>query len=84
MLIYLAKGGLQDMVIIVNDRVREAVVLQLHRKRMTRRELAQGILMDETYLSRLITGDREGGREAWEKILDALELELTAVPKSDA
>jgi DNA-binding Xre family transcriptional regulator len=69
------------MVNSVNHNVREAVIVQLHRKRMTRRELAQQIGMDETYLSRLINGDREGGREAWEKILDALDLELTAVPK---
>lgn len=71
------------MVNQVNDNVREAVILQLHRKRMTRRELARRTEMHETYLSRMITGDREGGREAWEKILDALDLELTAVPKRD-
>jgi cyanate lyase len=69
------------MVSTVNHNVREAVILQLHRKRITRRELAAQIGMDETYLSRLINGDREGGREAWQKILDALDLELTAVPK---
>jgi len=62
----------------VNDNVREAIILQLHRKRITRRELAKQIGMNETYLSRLITGDREGGREAWERILTALDLELTA------
>lgn len=69
------------MVATVNANVREAVILQLHRKKLTRRELARQIGMDETYLSRLITGDREGGREAWERILDALDLELTALPK---
>ncbi len=62
----------------VNENVREAVVLQLYRKRLTRRQLAAMVEMDETYLSRLLSGDREGGRAAWEKILSALDLELTA------
>lgn len=69
------------MVIAVNENVKEAVIVQLHRKRMTRRQLAQQIGMNETYLSRLLNGDRDGGREAWEKILVALDLELTAIPK---
>ena len=34
-------------------------------------------------VTRLITGDVEGGREAWEAIFDVLDLELTAVPKAE-
>lgn len=67
----------------VNQNVREAIILELFRKRLTRRQLAEMAEMDETYLSRLLSGDREGGRAAWEKILDVLGLELTAKPKQE-
>ena len=67
----------------MNQNVREAIILELFRKRFTRRQLAEMAEMDETYLSRLLSGSREGGRAAWEKILDVLDLELTAKPKQE-
>ena len=82
---YLVKGGKGlIMVISVNEDIRETVFLQLRRKKLTQKELAKAIGMNEMYLSHLLTGNREGGRETWEKILDHLDLKLTATPKSDA
>lgn len=72
------------MTIVVNDSVREAVLIALHRRRMTRRQLAELAGLSAPYITRLLNGDVEGGREAWEAIFDVLDLTLTAVPKSDA
>ncbi len=69
------------MIVAVNDNIREAIIVALHRQKMTRRQLAERTGLSYAYVSRLLSGHTEGGREAWEAIFDTLGLELTVVPK---
>ena len=60
----------------VNERVREKVFLALRRRRMTQRELATQADLSPAYVSRILSGYSEGGRDAWERIFKVLGLEL--------
>ncbi len=69
------------MTVTVNPRIREAVIVALHRRKMTRQQLAKAAGLSRSYVSRLLSGDVEGGREAWEAIFKVLDLELTVKEK---
>lgn len=69
------------MTVIVNDRIRETVFVALRRRKMTQRELARQAGLSSAYVSRILSGYVEGGREAWEAIFEVLGFELAIVPK---
>ena len=69
------------MTIAMNTTIREAVFLELRRRKMTQKDLSERTGISNSYISRLLNGDVEGGREAWESIFNELGLELTVVPK---
>lgn len=69
------------MTIAMNADIREAIVLELRRRKMTQRDLAERTGISYSYISRLLTGDVEGGRKAWEAIFEVLSLDLTVKPK---
>lgn len=62
-------------------RVREAVRQAIESRQLTTKELARELGMEPQNLSRLLTGNSGRVPENWEKILDALDLELLACPR---
>ncbi|MGI8747823.1 MAG: helix-turn-helix domain-containing protein [Deinococcus sp.] len=65
----------------VNVRVREAVRQALESRQLSSKELARELGMEPQNLSRMLTGSSGRVPENWEKILDALDLELVACPR---
>lgn len=65
----------------MNDRIRRAVRVSLAERDMTQADLARLIEMKPQYMSELLTGKTGKIPNAWQRILDALGLELVAVPK---
>lgn len=65
----------------MNVEVREAVKTALERQGLSQAELARKVGMERGNVNRLISGKSGQVPEAWQKILDALELELVAIPK---
>jgi transcriptional regulator with XRE-family HTH domain len=64
----------------MNERVRERARRIIEEKALTQEEIAKLAGIKQATVSRLLTG-RLGKVGAWEKLLDALGLELIAVPK---
>jgi transcriptional regulator with XRE-family HTH domain len=67
----------------MNDKIRRAVRVSLAERDMSQTDLAEKIGVSRQYVSRIMQGQVGRIPEAWVRILDALELELTAVPKED-
>ena len=66
---------------VVNARIREAVRQAIESRQLTPKELARELGMEPQNLSRMLTGNSGRVPENWEKILDALDLELVACPR---
>lgn len=64
----------------MNERVRERARRIIEEKALTQEEIAKLAGIKQATVSRLLNG-RLGKVGAWEKLLDALGLELIAVPK---
>ncbi len=64
----------------MNERVRETARQTIARNELTQEALAKAAGIKQATVSRLLTG-RMGQPGTWEKLLDALGLELVAVPK---
>lgn len=61
--------------------MRRKVASELERKKLSQRQLAIGIDVTPQYLSDMLSGKRSNMPEKWKLVLEALELELVAVPK---
>lgn len=69
---------------VMNDRIRRAVRVSLAERDMTQADLARTVGMKPQYVSELLTGKAGKIPTAWTRVLDALDLELVAVKKSEA
>src|SRR5690606_12269867 len=76
------KGGYASMD-HMHEGIRRAVRVSLAERDMTQSDLAEKIGVSPQYVSRIMQGQVGKIPEAWVRILDALELELTAVPTED-
>lgn len=64
----------------VNERIRERARREVAKRTLSQDEVARLAGIKQATVSRLLTG-KLGKPGAWEKLLDALGLELVAVPK---
>lgn len=67
----------------MTDEIRRAVRVELAKRDETQADLARELGMAPQYLSDIMRGKVSKIPTAWRKILDALGLELIAVPKDD-
>ncbi len=65
----------------VNTQIRETAQRGLSSKGWSQLELAKRAGIKQATVSRLLTGGRQGEPETWERLLNALGLELVALPK---
>ncbi|GAQ23910.1 hypothetical protein DEIGR_400043 [Deinococcus grandis] len=65
----------------MNDQVREAVAKALKERGISQKDFAQSIDLEPPNLSRLLNGHSGRIPENWQRILDALELDLVAMPR---
>lgn len=65
----------------MNESIRRAVRVSLAERDMSQNDLAGAVGMKPQYVSNVLTGKVGKISPAWNKILDALDLELVAVPK---
>lgn len=65
----------------MNEQVRNAARAALKGKELTQVEVAEQIGLKQSDVARLLTGRVGRVPENWQKLLDALDLELIAVPK---
>lgn len=66
----------------MNEAVRAAVAEALKERDLTQKDFAAQIGMEPPNVSRLLNGHSGRIPENWQRILDALDLELIAVPRS--
>ncbi|MDK2014521.1 helix-turn-helix domain-containing protein [Deinococcus sp. 43] len=67
----------------MNDQVRQAVRERMKAQGMTQTELGDAVGMAQPNIQRLLAGRVGAVPESWQKVLDALGLELQAVPKRE-
>ena len=65
----------------MNDRVRQAVKERMKERGVTQVQLAEVTGMQQPNLQRLLAGRVGAVPESWQKVLDALGLELVAQQK---
>lgn len=65
----------------MNERVRQTVKERMKAQGMTHQELADVTGIKRPNVTHLLTGNVGKVPENWQKVLDALGLELVAVPK---
>jgi transcriptional regulator with XRE-family HTH domain len=66
---------------VVNTQIRSAASRAVERQRLTQKQLAERVGMSQPAVGRVLNGARKGDPDSWQRILDALGLELVAVPK---
>lgn len=66
---------------VMNENIRRRVRVALAERDMNQRDLAERVGMKPQYVSDLLTGRVGKIPSTWARILDALDLELVAVPK---
>ncbi len=68
----------------MNDEIRAAVSARLEAKHMSRADLARAIGKHPNSVTRALNGLKDGGQvpPIWAAILEALDLELTAQPRT--
>jgi transcriptional regulator with XRE-family HTH domain len=67
----------------MNEHIREATRRKMRQDKVTQTALAKRLMMSRTNLVRLMTGGAGLIPRRWAEVLDALELELIAVPRKD-
>lgn len=67
----------------MNEQVRNAARTALKAKGLTQAEAADQIGLKQSDVARLLTGRVGRVPENWQKLLDALDLELIAIPKAE-
>ena len=65
----------------MNEQVRQVVRERMKERGVTQTKLAEETGMQQPNLQRLLAGRVGAVPESWQKVLDALGLELVAVPK---
>lgn len=68
---------------IVNEHIRQRAKAALSSKGWSQEKLAKRAGVKQATVSRVLAGERIGEAATWHRILDALELELTVVPKEE-
>lgn len=68
---------------LVNERIRQAVRVELAKRNTNQAQLAQEIGVSRQYLSDIMRGKSGNVPDVWERIFKTLDLELTALPKED-
>lgn len=71
-----------DTVNGMNVKVREAVREVMSARELSQGELARQLEVDRPSITRLLSGSSGKVPKLWQEILDALDLELIAVPKT--
>ncbi len=69
------------MLVSVNVQIREAAQRGLVTRGWSQLELAQRAGVKQATVSRLLAGERQGEPDTWRRLLEALGLELVAVPE---
>lgn len=67
----------------MNEQVRQAVRESMKAQGVTQTDLGERVGMAQPNIQRLLAGRVGAVPESWQKVLDALGLELVAVPKKD-
>lgn len=67
----------------MNDRVREAVKNRLKEKGISQGQLAILLEVERPSITRLLSGTSGKVPQLWQEVLDALDLELIVVSKSN-
>lgn len=67
----------------MTDSIRRSVRIELAKRDYTQADLARQIGMKPQQLSSMMRGKVSKMPANWQKVLDALDLELVAVPKGD-
>lgn len=67
----------------MNEQVRQAVRERMKAQGITQVELGQRVGLAQPNVQRLLAGRVGTVPESWQKVLDALGLELVAVPKKE-
>lgn len=65
----------------MNVRIRESVKAHMRAKNLSQEALGELVDMAQPNIARLLSGRSGRIPETWNRILDALELEVVAVPK---
>lgn len=68
----------------MTEHLRQEVRVAMIRQRINQTELAEKAGLSRQHVSNLLTGHRGKLPEAWEKVLDSLNLQLTVEPKRTA
>ena len=67
-----------DIFVKMNDQVRQVVKARMKERGMTQVKLAQEVGMEQPNIQRLLAGRVGAVPDSWQKVLDALGLELVA------
>lgn len=67
----------------MNDRIREAVRVELARRKSTQARLAEEVGVSRQYISDIMSGKSGNVPSVWSRIFDELGLELTIKPKGE-
>lgn len=65
----------------MTDEIRQAVKIELVKKRMTQGELAERAGITPQHFSRMMQGSSSNVPESWQRVFDELGLELVVQPK---
>ena len=68
----------------MNDRIREAVRVELAKRRSNQARLADEVGVSRQYVNDIMNGRSGNVPAVWSRIFETLGLELTVVPKSDS
>lgn len=66
----------------VNERIRQAVRVELARRDTNQAQLAEQVGVSRQYVNNLMRARAGNVPEVWQRILDALDLELVVQPKT--
>lgn len=69
------------MLMTMNSRIRDTANRAVEEQKLTQKQLGERAGMSQPAVGRILNGDRKGDPDSWQRILDALGLELVAVPK---
>ena len=66
----------------MNEQVRDAVKKAMSQREISQGELARQLEVDRPSITRLLSGASGKVPKLWQEVLDALDLELVAIPKT--
>lgn len=65
----------------MNTQIREAIRAELSRRKLTHAQIAEELGMPRPQVTRMLTGQSGSVPEGWQKLLDALDLQLSVTTK---